>query len=268
MVEVTPNPNGFGARIAGVDLTQPVSDGAFAAIALALHEHAAVVIPEQALTSAQFTAFGRRFGEPVLHVEEDIRLKEEPLILTLSNADGRPERQYNGGAFWHTDLVFTDEPASATMLNAVAVPRTGGETRVADQFAAYDALPETLRATLDPLIVRHCYEGRTDGSMPTVRHPLIRRHPVTGRRALYGVGGTALGIDGMPDDEARSLLDELYAHATDDRFVYEHHYAVHDLLIWDNACTLHCGPKLKPAEDDGDRRIMHRISVRGWPMAA
>lgn len=268
MVEITPNEDGFGARITGVDLTQPLDDATFRTVAMAVHEHAAVVIPDQELTSAQFTAFGSRFGEPVLHVEEDIRLKEEPKILTLSNADGRPERQYNGGAFWHTDLVFTEDPASATMLNAVAVPSMGGETRISDQFGAYDAMSDEMKEKVDPLVVQHCYEGRRDGSMPTVRHPLIRKHPVTGRKALYGVGGTAIGIDGLAEDEASELLGELYDYATDDQFVHEHHYQVHDLLIWDNACTLHCGPKLKPAAADAEKRIMHRISVRGWPMAA
>ena len=267
-MQVNPLSGGFGAEISGLELDEPLSDNESRTIAAALYENAIVCIPGQALTPEQLEEFGARFGTPIHHVEEDLRLADAPGVMSLSNADGRPARQRNGGAFWHTDLVFTDEPASVTMLRAVAVPKVGGETLFADQFAAYDALPAATRKSIDGLTVAHCYEGRTDGSMPTVHHPLVRPHPVTGRKALYGAAGTGIGIVDMPDDEAADLLEEMADHATSEDFVYRHNYRVNDVVLWDNAATLHSGPVLDEARSSDDARIMHRVSVRGWPTAA
>jgi len=203
-------------------------------------------------------------------VEENLRLNGESTIMSLSNVDGRDARQRNGGAFWHTDLIFTKEPASLTMLNAVVVPLDGGPTRFADQAAAYDALDERQQRLMEGWMVRHCYEGRRDDSMPVVKHSLVRKHPVTGRRALYGVAGTCLDIIGLPSHDSAKLLEELEAHATSPSFVYTHHYRPNDLVIWDNAATLHCGPTLEEAVSDAadKARVMHRCSVRGWRMPA
>jgi alpha-ketoglutarate-dependent taurine dioxygenase len=118
--------------------------------------------------------------------------------MSLSNADNRDKRQLNGGAHWHTDLVHSDTPASFTMLNAVAVPKSGGGTMFANQVAAFEALSPERQALAESITVIHCYEGRRDGSMPTFHHPLVRRHPVTGRNALFGAADTGIGIVGMP----------------------------------------------------------------------
>lgn len=265
MLDIKPLSAGFGASIGGLELTRPLSAGTVTQIAGALYDHSVVYIPGQDLSPVQLEAFGAYFGTPLQHVEKDLLLEDAQGVMSLSNADGRPERQRNGGAFWHTDLVFTEEPASVTMLQAVAVPESGGETRFANQYNALDALPKNKQDELSGLTVRHCYEGRTDGSMPTVRHPLVRSHPVTGRPALYGATGTCIGIDGMADDAAADLLDEIGRHATADEFVYAHDYTVGDVVLWDNAATLHCGPTLEEARGAGDARIMHRVSVRGWP---
>ena len=116
--------------------------------------------------------------------------------------------------------------------------------------------------------VIHCYEGRTDASMPLIRHPLVRPHPVSGTRALYAAADTGIGIDGMPDNEATEFLRELAVHATDQRFVYRHNYQLNDVVIWDNAQLLHCAERLERAQTPEQHRIMHRVSVRGWPSAA
>ncbi len=268
MIDIRPLPGPFGAEIIGLDVRRELAAGTVAEIATALYAHRLVCIRGQALSPGELETFGARLGTPIHHVEEDLRLDGNPGVMSLSNADGRPERQRNGGAFWHTDLVFTDEPASITMLHAVAVPEIGGETSFADQVAAHDALPDETRARIEGLSVAHCYEGRTDGSMPTVFHPLVRVHPVTGKKALYGATGTCLGIRFMEDSEGRALLGELGRHAVRPEFVTRHDYAVDDLVLWDNASTLHCGPRLDPATGPADSRIMHRTSVRGWPAAA
>ena len=263
---VSPLDGSFGVEITGLDLTQGIDDALADRLSELVYEHKVVCIRDQALTPEQFAAFGRAFGEPVEHVEENLRLKDAPVIMSLANTDGRDDRQRNGGAFWHTDLVFTEEPASLTMLNAVVVPEDGGPTTFADQVAVYEVLPEATKEKLDGRIVRHCYEGRRDGSMPTVEHPAIRPHPVTGRKALYGATGTCLEIEGLPAEESAALLADLERLATSEPFLYMHRYRRNDLVIWDNSSTLHCGPTIDPAEGEtaANARVMHRCSVRGW----
>ncbi len=255
----------FGAEVTGLDLTQPLEDDAIDAIVRALYDQLVVCIRDQTLTPAEFAAFGRRLGEPLIHVEKDLLVDGAPEVMTLSNADGRSERQRNGGNHWHTDLVFTETPASFTMLNALAVPKVGGETGFADQFAAYDALPDDLRQQAESITVAHCYEGRRDGSFPTVYHPLVRKHPVTGRKALYGANSTCIGIKYMEDGAAEEVLSQYRDYALAEGVQYYHQYRDNDVVVWDNAATLHTGPRLEPAGGDIDPRIMNRISVRGWP---
>jgi len=263
---VTPLGGAFGVELSEIDLANGFDDALIDRLAALIYKNKVVCIRDQQLDPAQFAAFAKAFGEPVEHVEEDLRLDGATTVMSLSNADGRDERQRNGGAFWHTDLIFTEEPASLTMLNAVVVPEDGGPTRFADQVAALEALPKKQRDRLEGRMVRHCYEGRRDGSMPIVEYPLVREHPVTGRKALYGVTGTCLDVIGLPTRESAAMLEDLESHATSLPFVYMHHYRRNDLVIWDNASTLHCGPTISAAdgENAANARVMHRCSVRGW----
>ena len=125
-MQISPLPGGIGAVITDVNLSEGLSDNDVSTIVRTLYDRLLVCIRGQHLTPAEFVAFSRRLGEPTVHVERDILVEDVPEVMTLSNADGRPERQRNGGYHWHTDLVFTDDPVSFTMLNAVAVPKTGG----------------------------------------------------------------------------------------------------------------------------------------------
>lgn len=265
---VSPLSDLLGVEIRGLDLRADAGPPLVRELAALLYEHAVVCVRDQELTPAELAQFGARFGQPIHHNEENLRLDGLPGVMSLSNADDRDDRQLNGGAHWHTDLVHSDEPASFTMLHAVAVPSQGGGTLFANQVAAFEALPRDRQALAESLTVVHCYEGRTDGSMPTFRHPLVRRHPVTGRKALFGAWDTGIGIVGMPDAEARPLLRSYAEHATAPRFVYRHAYRHHDLVIWDNAQLLHCAERLERADSADMRRIMHRVSVRGWPAPA
>ena len=257
--------DGVGVALAGLQIRKGATPEIINMIVSLLYRHAVVCIPGQELTPGELAGFGARFGQLIHHNEVDLRLDGLPGVMSLSNADGRDDRQLNGGAHWHTDLVHTVEPASFTMLNAVAVPPSGGGTLFANQVAAYEALPETMQRRADTMTVIHCYEGRTDGTMPLVRHPLVRPHPVTGRRALYGAADTGVGIEGMSDDDARQFLLELAEHATAQRFVYRHGYHKHDVVIWDNSQLLHCAERLERSRSPEQHRIMHRVSVRGWP---
>lgn len=264
-MEIRPLGGRFAAEVTGVGKIGELSDQQIGELIQAIYDSLVICIRDQKLAPAEFAAFARRLGKPIVHVERDILVKDVPEVMTLSNADGRPERQRNGGFHWHTDLVFTEEPTSFTMLNAVAVPERGGETGFADQYAAYEALPDALKRRAEDIVVEHCYEGRRDGSFPTVHHPLVRAHPVTGRKALYGASSTCIGIEGMANEEAREVLAEYSRYALAPEHQYEHRYRVNDVVIWDNAGLLHTGPKLDEASGPGTARIMNRVSVRGWP---
>lgn len=255
----------LGMEFRGWDLNEPLTDAQVRDVCRSLYRHTLLCFRDQDLTPAGLEKFGQRFGKPILHNEPNLRLPQTPSVMVLSNADERDDRQLNGGAHWHTDLIYTENPASFTMLNAVAVPTKGGGTMFANQVAAYEALSASMRREVEDVVVIHCYEGRTDGSMPSVRHPLVHRHPVTGQKALYGAWDTGIGVVGMPGEEGRQFLREIARHATSERFVYLHKYSLNDLVIWDNALLLHSGVTLQRARTENEHRIMHRISVHGWP---
>ena len=254
-----------GVRIEGIDVVHDDADGLRALLLNLLYEHSIICISNQSLTPAQLADFGSLLGTPVPHVEESLHLDGLSDVMSLSNADNRDDRQLNGGAHWHTDLIHTEEPASFTMLNAVAVPSSGGRTQFANQALAYETLPQEKQRQYRELVVRHCYEGRTDGSMPIQEYPLVRLHPVTGKPALYGACGTGIGMNGLDDKDAKRLYREIGAYATREEFIYRHQYRLHDLVIWDNSQLLHAAEVLQRAKGDSDKRIMHRVSVRGWP---
>jgi len=264
-MKTTPLAKKRAIEITGFDVSVHIDDAAISELVRLLYRHAVVCIRDQRVQPREFEKFGSRFGAPIQHIEENLRLPGLPTVMTLSNADGRDDRQLNGGGHWHTDLIHTAEPASFTMLHAIAVPDSGGGTLFADQVAAYDALTTEQKNRFDSLQVVHCYEGRTDGSMPETVYPLVKKHPVTGMKALYGAADTGIGIVGMPDDEAVRLYAEVGAHATRADFVYRHQYRPYDIVIWDNAQLLHSAEVLQRAASAGQRRIMHRVSVRGWP---
>ncbi|MGI9344027.1 MAG: TauD/TfdA dioxygenase family protein [Gammaproteobacteria bacterium] len=255
----------LGLEIVGIDLRRDTGPELTAALAPLLYEHAVLCIRDQELSPQDLARFGESLGRPVQHNEEDLRLDGLPGVMSLSNADDRDDRQMNGGAHWHTDLVHSDEPASFTMLHAVDVPDAGGGTLFANQVMACRSLPADRLEQAERTTVIHCYEGRTDGSVPEFRHPLVRRHPVTGRKALYAAADTGIGIVGLADEEAQPVLAEFAHHATQARFVYRHAYRPNDVVIWDNAQLLHRGERLERAHDAVTRRVMHRVSVRGWP---
>lgn len=264
-VNIQPLSSTLGVEITGINLSQDLADSQISRIISLLYKHAIVCVRDQQINAEELERFGSRLGIPVQHNEENLRLDGLATVMSLSNADDRDDRQLNGGAHWHTDLIHTQEPASFTMLHAVAVPATGGGTLFANQVAAYNALSAEMKDKIKELIVIHCYEGRTDGSMPEIHHPLLRKHPVSGTKTLYGAADTGIGIVAMAKDEAMKLYQALGEHATRDEFVYRHRYKLNDVVIWDNAQLLHSAEHLQRATCENEQRIMHRVSVRGWP---
>lgn len=276
MLDLKPLCPGFGLEARGVDIAQALPDQAFAEIESAFYAGQVLVLREQSLTPAQFAAFARRLGPPQPHVIDQFHHPAEPNILILSNVrrNGRPTGLQDAGSYFHTDYSYLQIPARATTLYSIEVPRAGGQTLFANQQAAYDDLPQAMKTRIEPLVGIHHYGNRNDTDersrtvasvlteaqkkkMPVITHRIARPHPVTGRKALYAVSGSSFGIVGMPDDEARDLLDELAAHSTQARYRYSLAYGVGDVVIWDNASLLHAATLTEP----DDPRTLWRITV-------
>ena len=267
----------FAVEANGIDLASPLSDAAFNEVEGAFFAGQVLVFRAQRLTPAQFHAFARRFGPPEPHVIDQFHHPACSDILILSNVvrDGAPTGLADAGTYFHTDYSYLDVPARCTMVYSIVVPKVGGDTLFANQYAAYDDLSAAMKARVENLIGLHHYGNRDDlneasrtvasvltgeqkNKMNWVRHRLARPHPVTGRKALYAVSGSSFGIEGMPDDEAVALLDELTAHATQPKYLYRLKYGVGDLVIWDNASLLHSATLIDP----NDARTLWRITVK------
>jgi taurine dioxygenase len=197
------------------------------------------------------------------------------LILSNRNKDGEPVGLADAGTYFHTDYSYLEVPARCTMLYSIEVPKKGGDTLFADQYAAYDDPADAMKRRIEDLVALHHYGNRDEldkssrtvasvltedqeQKMAWVRHRIVRRHPVTGRKALYAVSGSSFGVDGMPRDEAHALLDELKRHATQERYQLRLKYGVGDLVIWDNASLLHSATLTDPE----DPRTLWRITVK------
>jgi taurine dioxygenase len=268
---------GFGLETSDVDVSQPLSAGAFDELERAFFRGQVLVLRGQSPTPAQYVAFARRLGPPEPHVIDQFHHPVDPNILILSNRkkDGQAVGLADAGTYFHTDYSYLQVPARATMLYSIEVPATGGNTLFANQHAAYDDLSEKMKQKIAPLVAVHHYGNRKEmndasrvaaspltpeqkAKMPLITHPLVRAHPVTGRKALYAVSGSSHSIVGIPEDEAVALLDELAAHATQPKYVLSYAYRVGDVVIWDNASLLHSATLTGPA----DPRTLWRITIK------
>jgi alpha-ketoglutarate-dependent taurine dioxygenase len=276
----------IGVEISGIDLSVPLDGTVLRKFLRLFYDNCVVVAPNQDLNLSKFHRVACYLGRPKPHFLDHLRLPGFDDVLLLSNIhqNGRPIGIYEGAAFWHTDVAYEDPPNTSTVVYAIQVPDTGGRTWFANQYAAYDALPESMKNRIDELKVIHHYGNRADmdensrtsaerlteaqkSKVRNVVMPLVRRHPFTGRKALYGVAGSSFHIAGMPDDEAMDLLNELAAHATQPEFVTSHRYRKGDLALWDTFSTLHKAELIDPVYDekDSDARLLYRISLTGHP---
>jgi len=268
---------GFGLEASGIDLSRPLDEAQFGEVREAFFAGQVLVFRAQRLGARRFVEFARRFGRPEPHVIDQFHHPEFADILILSNVvrEGKPQGLADAGTYFHTDYSYLEVPARATMLYSLEAPRRGGDTLFANQYAAYDDLPAPTKRRIDGLVALHHYGNRDDldprsrtvasvlseeqeGKLDWVRHPLVRRHPVTGRKALYSVSGSSFGIEGLPRPEAIALLDELKQHATQEKYRYRLKYGVGDLVIWDNASLLHSATLTDPE----DPRTLWRITVK------
>jgi taurine dioxygenase len=283
----------FAAEISGVDLSAPLDDDTFAQVSKAFFDNEVVVFRNQRLTPAQQIAFTRRFGPLEAHVRKESRLAAHDEIFVLSNkvdAQGKAIGAQDAGRYWHSDLSYKREPSMLSALYAVEIPvKDGvalGNTYFASTTAAYDDLPAELKARVGRLRNVHSYreyrlknyaaqqdEARRGirtvqefaptpeqlASVPDMEVPVVRIHPVTGRKCLFVNEGHTSHLTGMSRSESDALLAELYAHITQPEFVYGHSWREGDLLMWDNIAVQH-----KATFDyDPLPRLMYRTTVRG-----
>jgi taurine dioxygenase len=274
----------LGAEITGLDLADPVDDETFASVEAALGDHAVLVFRDQArLTPEAHIAFSRRFGPLQVHVQKSFHLDGHPEILIVSNVfrDGKPIGLADAGRYWHSDLSYMARPSLGSLLHAQVVPEGTGDTMFTDMRAAYDALPPELKERLLVLEAEHSYLSRNvrqgqrsiyrpqldaaaAATVPPVVHPVVRRHPPSGRPALFVSEGFTTRIVGLPEEESAALLAKLFQHMVDPRFVYRHRWRPHDLVFWDNRATAHFAtgcPEEAP-------RTLYRTTVEGDPPVA
>ena len=283
MLTTQPLPGNFGVAVRGVDLIAGAADRTMRALTQALYAHRVIVLKDQSLDRDSYLAFGRRWGTPIPHVLDHMRMPGYPDLLVVGNTEKKDKAVEirNGTALWHTDQSYEAVPASTTMLYSIKTPRVGGETQFCDMVAAYEGLPADVKARIDGLEVAHSYgAGRRQADellvnpiinteqrnhVPPTYHRMALRHPVTGHKALYAMGHGAHGIKGMAEADALDLIAEMKRHAVQDAYRYDHKYEVGDLAIWDTFSTMHSGKPIDYATTEDTARLLWRISVRGMP---
>ena len=278
-IQVKPTGAALGAEISGADLTKPLDDASFAQIRAAFYQHEVIYFRGQELSDDDHIRFSAGFGKlrqlklgSQLHVDH-------PEIFVVSNIvkEGKHIGSYDAGIFWHTDGAYLANPHAVSALRALEVPvvdgRVLGDTNFASTSAAYDALPQSMKKRLDGLKALHSILQRLSKTLesgikkdynaavkadPEAVHPLVRVHPVNGRKCLYVTEGYTARIIGLPEDESRDLIAELAAHCVKPEFTYLHKWRKHDLVMWDDCSTQHKATFDYPASTP---RLMHRTTV-------
>ncbi len=277
-IDVRQSAPALGAEIHGVDLAQGVSDEQFAEVRDAFHRHGVIFFRDQDITPEQHIAFAERWG--AININRFFKpVDGYPMIAEVRK---EPHQETNIGGSWHTDHSYDTAPALGSILYALEVPPLGGDTLFAGMYAAYDALSDGMKAMLADLRAEHSsrhvfaedstrddtdIEGRTGNPELATQdavHPVVLRHPDTGRKALYVNPGFTLRFEGWTDEESKPLLDYLYGHATRPEFICRFRWAPGSIAFWDNRATWHYAAN----DYAGQRRLMHRITVEGVTLTA
>lgn len=277
-LDVKPISGGLGAEILGVDLTS-LSDDQFADIRQTYFDHGVIFFRDQTLTPEQHIDFANRWGE--ININRFFQTVDGyPMIAEVRK---EPNQQKNIGGGWHTDHSYDLAPAMGSILYAREVPETGGDTMFASMYLAYEALSDGLKQTLEGLNAvhssRHVFGNKTeynkDDSGAKNRfnnpelatqdavHPVIIQHPDSGRKALYVNPGFTLRFEGWTDEESKPLLNYLYQHAVRPEFTCRFKWQNGSIAFWDNRATMHYALN----DYQGQRRLMHRITVEGVPLS-
>ncbi len=281
--QVIPTGGALGADIVGIDLEQVVSAEAFEGILDAWCDHLVLRIRGQKNLSPEgLVAFSRHFGEldraPITVYTGNPYIDDCPELTVISNIieGGKPIGGLaNYEAEWHTDMSYNEVPPCASILHAIEVPETGGDTGFCNMYLAYETLPREEAKKLEGLVCRHDSSRNSAGQLrkgaeevadprktPGAKHPLVRTHPLTKRKALFLGRRRNAYIEGMVLEDSERLLDKLWAHAMQPEFTWTQKWEVGDVIVWDNRCTMH----RRDALDPDSRRLMYRTQVQGGPV--
>ncbi|NKC11577.1 MAG: TauD/TfdA family dioxygenase [Gammaproteobacteria bacterium] len=267
----------LGADIEGLDLRQPLDDASFAKVEGAWLDHQVLRFRSQTLDNAQLAAFSARFGvldlAPITATGEP-PVPSQPEIAVISNVveNGRAKGSLgNSELVWHQDMSYNELPPKASLLYGIEVPETGGETLFHSLYTAFEALPEELKARIAGLTCKHDATRNSSGQLrhgyaesysneerPGAIHPMVIRHPGSGRQALCIGRRPNAWITGLPDDESDALLDEIWSYVENGGVHWAQSWQKGDVMLWDNRCVLHRRERLDPAV----RRHMHRTQVQ------
>ena len=275
-LDIRPLSDALGAEIIGLDLTQPLDEETFAEVHKAHLDHLVIVIRDQQIEPQQQIDFAERFGPIMPFSETQLAVPGFPNMTMISTRreDGKFIGLPDAGIMWHSDQSFRGTPSLGSMLYAVELPDDGGDTGFANLYAAYEGLPDDLRRAVEGrkgvFFTGRFREDRPDSGQykqetrysPPQLHPIIRTHPETGRKSIFANQQHTVGIDGLPDDEAKAILERLCAHCEQDEFVYWHRWRVGDLTFWDNRCTVHKAD-LSRMDDPSYVRHLHRVIIAG-----
>lgn len=274
--KVRPHANGFGAQVDAIDLTQPLHCETVSALRSLWVKHKVIYFPRQDMDHAALTRFARCFG-PHGHDPYVKSVDGHPHILEVRREAGETVSPF--GSSWHSDWSFQAAPPSATILHAKVVPPFGGDTHFADGVAAYADLSPSLRSELEDMTAIHSarrpysHEGYknngssqrsmviepSDNAWRTQSHPIVRKHPELGLPVLWINPVYTLQIEQLSSTSSERLLQRLYAHALQPKYIYRHAWAERMLTMWDNRSVQHCAQ----GGYDGHQRIMHRTTVAG-----
>jgi len=276
-IRVIPNRAALGAEIAGIDL-KSLDDARFAHLLQAWHDYSVVLIRGQTLGDQDLIAFSRRLGDlDWAPIQENGRRFVEgmPEIYIVSNVKVNGEAigsLGDGEAVWHTDMSYLEVPPKASMLYALEVPASGGNTSFCTMYGVYEALPAQLKERIADLEIKHDGTYNSGGYLrqgvtatddpktsPGAVHPLVCTHPATGRRMLYLGRRRNAYLIGLELAESEALLDELWSYVDRPELAWEHTWRVGDVVLWDNRCTMH----RRDAFDPQSRRLLHRTQVKG-----
>ncbi len=268
----------LGAAVTGLDLSAPLDDADFQRIHRAHLDHHVLVFRDQRITPQQQIDFSRRFGPLQIHVLHQFLLSGHPEILVVSNIveNGQPIGLGDAGHYWHSDLSYKEHPSLGSMLHAQELPANGGDTLFANMHLAWDTLPMPLRKAAEGRRAEHSYLAKYEelrqrspwrpklseaqvAQVKPVEQPVVRTHPETGRKALFVSEHFTTRIVGLPDDESRDLLAQLFAHSVRPEHLYRHRWLPHDMVFWDNRSVMH----LATGCPEDQRRRLNRTTIEG-----
>ena len=279
-IEASPVSPALGAEISGVDIAAGISDEQFAELRQAYVDYGVIFLRDQDITPDQHIEFACRWGD--INVNRFFQaVATHPIIAEVRK---EAEQKANIGSSWHTDHSYDQVPAMGSILYAREVPSVGGDTLFASMYAAYDALSDGLKKMLSTMNAvhssRHAFGegayvdtdlddlgsrlGNTEAATQDAIHPVVIRHPLSGRPALYVNGDFTVRFDGWTQAESQPLLDYLYAHARQNEFTCRFQWRKGSIAIWDNRATHHCALN----DYHGERRLMHRITIDGVALEA